>query len=149
MKISEIITDISIETRIANADNYSLLTVIECKDYKGTVPVNDIEEFCSKVEQIAGVNVKAIFVTSSALQIGTLNFAKSKGIGVIRFLPKNQMRWLEHFEWNGEINYTRVEIDEFKSAILIPGHQGAERDFYGFAGNQIFDNLSVMLSEFL
>ena len=146
---TEIIMDISIETRMANAENYSVLTVIECKDYNGTVPVNDIEEFYSKVQQIAGVNVKAIFATSSALQSGALNFAKARGIGVVRFLPKNQMRWLEHFEWNGEINYEPVASSEFQSAFLKQNHVGVERDFYGFSGNEQYGNLTLMLRHYI
>jgi hypothetical protein len=47
---SKIITDISIETCLPEEKEYSLLTVIECKDYDGTIPVGKIEEFCNKVE---------------------------------------------------------------------------------------------------
>jgi chromosome segregation ATPase len=58
--------------------------------------LNDIEEFHSKIQQIAGDNVKAIFVTS-ALQRSALNHAKSKKIGVIKYLPDNQVKLLLYF----------------------------------------------------
>jgi hypothetical protein len=45
----DVIFDIAIETYLnANAENYSSLIIIECKDYEGTVPVDDVEEFGSK-----------------------------------------------------------------------------------------------------
>jgi len=55
-----IITDVSIETTLPNADKFSILTVFECKNYgeKHAVPIDDIEEFSSKLSQIAGHNVK-------------------------------------------------------------------------------------------
>ncbi|MDQ3713554.1 MAG: hypothetical protein M3388_15210 [Acidobacteriota bacterium] len=55
----DIIFDISIETYLdENAKNYSVLTIIECKDYEGTVPVNDVEEFGSKLSQIGDIILK-------------------------------------------------------------------------------------------
>jgi len=91
---SDIITDISIETFLPDASDFSLLTIIECKHYNSPIPVDDIEEFHSKVQQIAGDNIKAIFVTTAALQKSALNYAKSKKIGVIRFLPDEQVKHL-------------------------------------------------------
>src|SRR5215831_16711442 len=50
--------DIAIETYINDSDKYSLLTVIECKDYSKTVPVNDIEEFAHKLSGVGTHNIK-------------------------------------------------------------------------------------------
>lgn len=86
---SNIITDISIETFLPNIKNFGLLIIIECKDYKKNVPINDIEEFYAKVQQIAGINVKGIFVTTAKLQNGALKYAKSKGIGVLHLPPES------------------------------------------------------------
>ena len=49
---SNIIVDISIESSIAGAEDYSKLTIVECKDTKRAVSVDDIEEFDSKIRQI-------------------------------------------------------------------------------------------------
>lgn len=145
-----IITDISIETYLAGAADYSLLTVIECKDYDGTIPVDDIEEFYSKVQQITGVNVKAIFVTKSALQEGALTFAKSKKIGVIRYLPSDQVRWLTHF-MTSETMTRKEKLDgtEFNSAFLNQEHTSYGRGFYACDDDYIYGSLYSILHEYL
>lgn len=56
---SDIIFDISIEVRMPGATQYSFLFLIECKDYTSPVPVNDIEEFFMKVQQVGAANSKA------------------------------------------------------------------------------------------
>jgi len=93
---SDIVVDISIEVWPPGASNYSLLLVCECKDYGHRIPVDDIEEFKAKLDQIAGKNVKGVFATSNSLQRGVLDYAQSNGIGIVRILPDNQVRWLIH-----------------------------------------------------
>ena len=57
----EIIFDISIECYRKGSDKYSQLVIIECKDYSSTIPVDDVEEFESKLRQVSGVNIKGMF----------------------------------------------------------------------------------------
>lgn len=141
-------TDISIETSIPDADDYSLLTIVECKDYSHKVPVDDIEEFHSKIQQIAGDNVKAIFVTTSALQKGALSYAKSKKIAVIRFLPSNQVQWVIYNITSGMMDKrTTLNSIEFSSAFANQDHVGHNRNFYGCDELYIYDNLSSLLKK--
>ncbi|HEY4798353.1 MAG TPA: restriction endonuclease [Bacteroidia bacterium] len=145
-----IITDISIETYLPNATDYSLLTVVECKDYDGTIPVDDIEEFYSKVQQIAGANVKAIFATKSALQKGALTFAKSKRIGVIRYLPSDQIKWLTHFMTSNTLTKKEeLNWSEFNSAFLNQGHTSYGRSFYACDDDYIYGSLYSILHKYL
>lgn len=65
---SNIIFDVSIEARLPGADEYSFLVLIECKNYSHSVPVDDLEEFNSKVEQVSGG--KGILVSTAELQRG-------------------------------------------------------------------------------
>jgi len=147
---NNIITDISIETSLPGATSYSLLTVVECKDYSGTIPVNDIEEFHAKVQQISGDNVKAIFITTAALQKATLSYAQSKKIAVIRFLPDNQVRWLiYHMTPDMLEKQSRLNITEFTAAFLQQHHQGTNRNFFGCAGNHYYGSLYALLKGFL
>ncbi len=88
---SEIKIDISIEINFPN--QLFLLVAFECKNYNHRIPVNDIEEFDSKLRQIEGLNVKGIFVSSSSFQKGAYNFAKNKRIGLIRLLNDNKLKW--------------------------------------------------------
>lgn len=89
-----ITVDISIECFIDGQDNYSHLLVIECKNYKSKVPVDDIEEFESKLKQIAGLNVKGVFASNSAFQSGAFKVAKSIGMALIRVLPNDKIDWV-------------------------------------------------------
>jgi hypothetical protein len=90
---SMITFDISIEVRIGQGDDYCFLWLWECKDYSGTIPVNDVEEFFSKVTQVCGVNAKAGLITSAALQKSAIAFARAKGMSVVRLLPPRQVFW--------------------------------------------------------
>jgi predicted helicase len=145
---SDIVFDLSIETWLPGADNYSLLTLVECKDYSHSIPVDDIEEFHTKVRQVTGANVKAIFVTNSSLQSGALQYAKSNKIALIRILPDNQIKWDMHFIV-GKPNILSLDPNEFMSAFLNMGHISRRGAFYGRDDRYIFGNLSTMLRETL
>jgi hypothetical protein len=82
----DIIVDVSVEVHTAGA--LSLLYVYECKSYSSSIPVNDVEEFMSKLNQIAPANRKGIVVSMGPFQSGTVAYAKSNGIGLYRFLPR-------------------------------------------------------------
>jgi predicted helicase len=147
---NNITTDISIETSIPHAGDYSLLTIVECKDYSHKVPVDDIEEFHSKIQQIAGDNIKAIFVTTSALQKGALSYAQSKKIAVIRFLPTNQVQWLI-YHMTPDMMGKSIPLNptEFNSAFTNQGHVGRNRNFYGYDGLNIYGSFFPLLKEIL
>lgn len=80
----DIIFDLTIEVWPPNADRYSMIYIIECKDYKSRVPISKVEDFYSKIQQVTGVNVKGIFIINSPLQEAAYNFAESKGMMVIQ-----------------------------------------------------------------
>ena len=147
---SNIIIDISIETSIPKAKDYSLLTVVECKDYSHSIPVDDIEEFHSKVQQISGDNVKAIFATTAALQKATLEYAKSKRIAVMRFLPANQVRWVTYHMTSARLSsHSSLDTSEFNSAFLNQDHRGTNKSFYGCDDKYIYGTLYSLLKNFL
>ena len=68
---------ISVEIFLPGSRTYSFLILIECKNYSHNVPVNDAEEFVAKVQQVSGVNVKGIMVSTGAFQKGTLAYCRS------------------------------------------------------------------------
>lgn len=79
-----IIFDLSIEVWPPNSENFTLLYIIECKDYSSKpIPVDDIEEFYAKVIQVSGINVKGVFITSNTFQSGAYTYANSKGMMLI------------------------------------------------------------------
>lgn len=79
----DIVFDLAIELWPPDATTFTTLYLIECKDYKTRVPVNKIEDFHSKITQVAGVNVKGVFITNSPIQEAGYNIAKSVGMMVI------------------------------------------------------------------
>ncbi|WP_308755980.1 ImmA/IrrE family metallo-endopeptidase [uncultured Bacteroides sp.] len=81
-----IAVDVSVEVTYPNANKYSLLYIFECKNYKGKVSIDNIEEFMMKLSQIAGYNVKGIMVTTSSYSQKGINLASSKGISLARVI---------------------------------------------------------------
>jgi Restriction endonuclease len=71
----EIVFDVAIETYSKNAQNYSFLTIIECKNYDGLVPVDDVEEFDSKLSQVGEHNTKGIILTKKRISSKCFQFS--------------------------------------------------------------------------
>lgn len=91
-----IIFDLTIELWLPNSNNYSLLFIIECKNYNHRVPVDDVEEFYSKIDQVSGANRKGIFITNNSFQQGAYNYAKNKGIMLIEVLSDDSLNIILH-----------------------------------------------------
>lgn len=68
---------------------YTFLTVIECKDYKNSVPVEKVEAFVTKASD-ANAN-KAILVTSSSFQAGCFPVAERHNIGLYTLKEINEL----------------------------------------------------------
>lgn len=133
--------DISIETFIPNSKNFSLLTIIECKNYgKAGVPVDDIEEFDSKLNQVGEHNTKGIIVTNSHFQKGAINLAKSKKIALIRINDRNEIDWI-NYRKEKTITNTLVSIDSLLSSDKFSSN------FIGLYNKNIFSELPSLLVE--
>jgi Zn-dependent peptidase ImmA (M78 family) len=112
--------DISIELWLDGAPNYSMLILIECKDYSKKIPVDDIEEFYQKVQQVTGANVKGVFISRTELMTGAFSFARSKGIMLMQvndnitlniILHKARMQTREDIGSNIQIELQLYEHD--------------------------------------
>ncbi|MHA8100288.1 ImmA/IrrE family metallo-endopeptidase [Aquirufa nivalisilvae] len=124
-RLKEIIFDLTIEFWPPGANKYSLLYIIECKNFSRRVPPNKLEDFYSKIRQVSGANMKGIFITNSPLQEGALNFANSKGIMVIQAAENEQGYNLVLYKSNrANENYKIPFIYETYDPILIDS--GAE-----------------------
>lgn len=64
----DIITDVSIELKRPNATEPFLIWIWECKDYAHRVPIDDVEEFHSKLEQIGMDKTKGTVAARSEFQ---------------------------------------------------------------------------------
>jgi Zn-dependent peptidase ImmA (M78 family) len=92
-RADDIVFDVSVEVYLPGAKEYSLLVLVECKNYAHAVPVNDVEEFFAKVQQVAAANAKSVIASTASFQLGARTFAKSKGIGLIRCFDANEFKW--------------------------------------------------------
>ncbi|HFD31694.1 MAG TPA: hypothetical protein ENJ28_03120 [Gammaproteobacteria bacterium] len=140
----EIIVDISIEVWPPQAENYSLLWVCECKNYGHKIPVDDVEEFKAKLDQIAGKNVKGVIATKSSFQSGALRYARNQGIGLVRIMPDDQVTWLMHFIGSASIE-NKLNPREFNVALTNENHHAKERSFYSVYDGYIFGNWQSLL----
>ncbi|MCT3834442.1 ImmA/IrrE family metallo-endopeptidase [Elizabethkingia anophelis] len=75
----DIIFDISIEVTLKKAKKPTLVYIIECKDLNKNVPVDDVEEFQSKINSLKGFQVKGVMIANGSLQKSGYNIANNKG----------------------------------------------------------------------
>lgn len=141
----DIIVDISIEVWPPGAQNYSLLWVCECKNYVHAVPVDDIEEFKAKLDQIAGKNIKGVMVSRNSFQSGAISFARNQGIGLVRIMPDDQVTWMMHFMTTDMLGASKLSSREFNSALSIERYQAIGRSFYAAYDDYIFGNWQSLL----
>lgn len=102
MRNAYIIFDITVEKYLEDPEQDetlrpAIVVVIECKDYSGAVPVDDVEEFHFKLEQIGADYTKGIMITrNGCFQEGAYNVAKSTHITLARILPDDQVHYILH-----------------------------------------------------
>lgn len=82
-----IVFDVSVEVRRKGAPTPFLIWIWECKNYAYTVPVDDVEEFHAKLAQVGADRTKGTMSTPIGFDPGAVEFARSKGIGLCRFVP--------------------------------------------------------------
>lgn len=144
----EIVVDISIEVYLPGEEKWSILVIIECKDYKHSpVPVDDVEEFNSKLQQLAGANVKGIIVSTNAYQEGAINYARARGIGVARILDESNLKWILTRAATSLITYDRLEQSRLNIywGLTRESYYNDHIDFYSTIG----DNFTSSAKQFV
>jgi Zn-dependent peptidase ImmA (M78 family) len=133
----DIIFDITIEVFIPGETEYSLLIIIECKNYSHSVPVDDVEEFFSKLQQISGANVKGIVISPNSFQNGALEFSKSKGIGIARFIDNDNFKWILRRAVSGIVTQKEIQNSEYNilEALSNENFVSTHIDFFGYVND--------------
>lgn len=137
---SHIICDISVEKYLDNPDTNpdlrpAIIVVIECKDYSGSVPVDDVEEFHSKLQQIGADNTKGIMIShTGAFQRSALNYAHSKGIALARILPDEQVSYVLYDSFR--LSFSNVSINGKGVADIMQAL--TQRNFRSTDGERFF-----------
>lgn len=145
----EIVFDIAIEISMPGANSPAIIYIIECKNYNHSVPVDDVEELFTKVQQISGANVKAVVVARNSYQSGAFEFSKSKGIGLARYYERNTLEWVLnrspssllsrlHAVENTGGAYSALHSEIFESDCF---------DLYGYVDGNYTNSLNLFLSD--
>lgn len=125
-----IVVDVSVEKYLENPDANtdiapSLIIVLECKDYKGSIPVDDVEEFHAKLQQIGADKTKGIIISGNAMfQSGAISYAKSNGITLAAMFNEEQFKY---YSFGGKLKIdgemTR-DISTLMHALFEPINKG-------------------------
>lgn len=149
---SDIVFDVSVEKYLGNPDGSeemppSLIIVIECKDYKNNIPVDDIEEFHSKLQQIGADMTKGIMITNTAFfQKSALNYANANGISLARILPNDQVKYFMYYS-----TYDTASHLESANKIIINALSKKDyisddgSDFFSLTGEKTLEKLVCRL----
>jgi hypothetical protein len=84
--------DVSFLLQVAGGAD--LLVLVECKHYASTVPVDDVEEFYSKLDDIGAQ--KGILVTTVGFQAGAIKAAQGRRIALALLTADSQPGELEY-----------------------------------------------------
>lgn len=131
----DIIFDIAIEIYYPGQKTYSMLFLIECKNYKNRVPVDDVEEFYAKTQQISGANIKAVVASTNSFQDSAFKFSKSKGIGLLRYFSTENSEWVLARS-PSSIGRNTKDTEQFSvsKALNQQEFMGKGYDFYYYSG---------------
>jgi hypothetical protein len=128
--------DVSFNYSVAGSD---LLFLVECKCYNHAVPVDDVEEFHSKIDDIGAH--KGIMVTTIGFQDGTIKTAKGRGIALALLTKKPQ---------KGELRYVVNKIGTKQMPMLPSNENFWQGNFLGplgcYDGGLRFEGMGQFLS---
>lgn len=130
----EIIFDVSVELTLPGASVPSIIWVWECKDYRSLVPVDDVEEFHAKLDQIGADRTKGTVITRSGFQASAFNFARSKGIGLARKMPQQQVDWILYRLKPAELLALSADHADIKRALTESEFISKNQEFFGLTG---------------
>lgn len=120
----DIIFDLSIEVKHPKADKPFLVCIIECKNLNKPIPVDDIEEFESKVDGIQEFQTKKIVIAKNSFQSGAFETAKTLGITLINVDEDDYnivlYRSEKQFNIGTRLPEIEKEIENLIKAALLP-----------------------------
>jgi hypothetical protein len=113
--------DVSFILRVAGGAD--VLVLVECKHYKSKVPVDDVEEFHSKIDDIGAH--KGILITTIGFQSGALKAAKGRRIALALLTKEPQP---------GEIRYVMARAGERELPPRRENHDFLQGNIKGVLG---------------
>lgn len=144
----DIIFDVSIELYLPGSSEYSALILIECKNYRHPVPVDDAEEFYAKVQQVGAANSKAVIASTATFQSGARSYAKSKGMGLLRYFDSTNFKWeLKRSLSATAHSITSSENLSLEKALVDPSFCSSAFDLYFQSPDRLTNSLWDFLED--
>lgn len=122
--------DVSVEFRLSPEAEPSILWIWECKDYGSLVPVDDVEEFHSKLEQVGSDRTKGTIITRHGFQESALEYARSKGIGLARLFPSAEVDWILYRATPAELIAMSAGPEEIRRALTRVEYKPTNQDLF-------------------
>ena len=144
----DIVFDISVEIFLPGQSTFSILVLVECKNYNHRVPVDDVEEFFQKTQQISGANVKAMLFSNNSFQDGTIKFSKSKGIGLARYIPNEKLDWILTRSPSAQ-NHQKSQENTAYRWLRYDNEAISVFNFYAFFNNKYTTSLTYLFYELI
>lgn len=141
----DIVFDVSIEASLPGQEIYSVLVLIECKNYRHPVPVDDVEEFFAKIQQISGANIKGIIAATSSFQKGTVDFSRSKGIGLLRYFSYTNFKWELTRSPSAMVSapFAQDGWEEALKGLSIENYKSRYFDCYAYSSGKFTNSLKL------
>lgn len=79
--------DVVVETYQPGSDQPSYYTVFECKNYKSALPDDRVRSFSDKLSSVFRHNAKGVMVVRNAIQSGSENLLRERGLGLAKYNP--------------------------------------------------------------
>jgi Zn-dependent peptidase ImmA (M78 family) len=136
---NEIVCDVSIETYLNDSEKYSLLTIIECKNYKGTIPVGVVHNLESKLREFGEHNTKGIIFSKTGFEQGVITSARNLGIGLAKVNSKDKIEWVNYRKDRDNNRYSVTQADH---ALSSNNYGGV---FFSYFNNKSFESLPDLL----
>lgn len=130
--------DISIELWAPNAQRYSMIYFIECKNYSSRIPAEKIQKFQNDIQQVSGVNAKGIFISNMPFQKGAFSHAEKIGMMVIQGDSAENFKIILHKRSGTIENRIQILIDSIDETLIDSGIETLEK----IVDKQILESLS-------
>ncbi len=144
----DIVFDIAIEAFLPGHTTYSHLILIECKNHRRAIQVGDVEAFNSKMQQISGANNKGIVASTHSFQSGAIEFARSKGIGLLRYYDSSRFKWVLTRSPSTlvSLSWAQRAGTSARDGVTAESYQSRVFDCYCFAGGEYTVSLRQFFS---
>lgn len=126
------------------------VVIFECKDHKRELEVKLMDELVGRLSGGYGFNIKAYMVTRNGFQSGTLTTARNNGIGLIKLMPDDKIKYFAHLQTYDSLQQSRREFPlRAQRALLDPHYVSDGESFYAADDGFVFSGFNHMIVKHL